>query len=75
MRKRDCYEWTVRFRVHKSWVADGFNLDDERAKEMLAHDLQFAYGHELDAKVMAAPDPERIAKEQGYKSAAEMPTR
>lgn len=42
---------------------------------MLAQDLSYAYGHELSAKVLAAPNAERIATTQGYKSAAERAAR
>lgn len=65
------YEWTVKFRVNATWVADGFNLDDDRARSMLEGDLDYAYGWELDAKVVKAPDPQHIAWEQGYDRADE----
>ena len=57
--------WTVEFAVDSSWVADGFDLTDERAKEMLNHDLRYAYGHELGAKVITYPSAERVARLQG----------
>lgn len=59
-------KWTVEFSVDSSWVADGFDLTDERAKEMLASDLGYAYGHELKARVLKYPSAERIARLQGY---------
>ena len=58
--------WTVEFAVDSSWVADGFDLTDERAKEMLNQDLRYAYGHELGAKVLKYPSAERVARLQGY---------
>ena len=61
--------WTVEFAVDSSWVADGFNFTDERAKRMLNYDLSGAYGHEIGAKILSAPDPLKIAKLQGYESA------
>lgn len=60
------FKWVVEFEVSGTWVADGFNLTDERAKDMLAHDLQYAYGCELKAKVIKAPEPLDIAYAQGY---------
>lgn len=60
------FKWTVEFSVDESWVADGFDLDDDRAKEMLSGDLRYAYGNELDAKVIKKPSAKRIAKVQGY---------
>jgi hypothetical protein len=65
------YYWTVRYGVNAVWVADGFNLDDERAHSMLAHDLSHAYGHELEAEVLHAPDPREVAGEQGYETVEE----
>lgn len=59
------YKWTVVFEVDALCVADGFNLDDDRALAMLANDLRFAHGSELGAKVIKAPAPTAIAKEQG----------
>jgi hypothetical protein len=61
------FKWTVEFEVDETWVADGFDLTDERALQMLANDLSYAYGHELGAKVLKAPKPEAVRKAQGYK--------
>jgi hypothetical protein len=65
-------KWIVELSVDELWVADGFDLTDERAKEMLASDLSYAYGHEIEAKVIKAPAPNKIAKLQGYDNAKEM---
>lgn len=59
-------KWTVEVEVEQSWVADGFVLTDERAKEMLAKALPFAHNSELGARVLTAPPAEKIAKLQGY---------
>lgn len=61
------FKWTVEFQVSDNWVADGFELTDERALEMLQNDLSYAYGYELKAKVISAPDQEAIRKVQGYR--------
>lgn len=60
-------KWTVVFSVDESWVADGFDLDDARAKNMLSSDLDYAYDWEIDAKVIKAPSIARIKKAQGFK--------
>lgn len=60
------YKWTVEFEVADVWVADGFDLDNDRAQEMLEQHIGWAYSHELRAKVIKAPSPARIRKEQGY---------
>ena len=62
------YKWTVQFEVAPCWVADGFELTDERALDMLSHDLGWAnIGTELRAKVIKAPSQSAIRREQGYK--------
>lgn len=60
------YKWTVEFTVAESIVVDGFDLDAERAHEMLAQNLPFAYGYELGAKIVKSPRRARIRKAQGY---------
>jgi len=60
------YKWTVEIEVDPIWVADGFNLTDERAHDMVAEALPWAQGHEFKARVLQRPTPERILKEQGY---------
>lgn len=63
------FSWTVRFEVDETWVADGFELTDERALAMLRKDLSYAYDHELGAKVLKSPDADRIAVAMGYENA------
>lgn len=61
-------KFLVEFEVDESWVADGFNPDDERAKSMLAHTLPHAHGSELKARVLIPIDQEKAAKLMGYAS-------
>lgn len=64
------YSWTVTFTVDAVWVADGFDLTDQRALEMLSHDLRFAnIGTELAAKVIRRPGAIGIMREQGVSEA------
>jgi len=58
------FKWVVEFEVIETWVEDGFDIDEDRAQDMLANALPFAYGHELKAKVIKAPDPKLIEKAQ-----------
>jgi hypothetical protein len=58
--------WTVEFEVSENWVADGFDMTDERAFDMLQNDLTYAYPHELKARVVKRPNENAIAKVQGY---------
>jgi len=60
--------WIVRFSVDKSWVADGFDIDDERALDILSHALRYAnVGTELDAKVLRKPAKALVERLQGYR--------
>ena len=58
------FKWTIEITIDPSWVEDGFNMDDERAKFMVSYTLPLAYGHEYDAKVIRRPSAKRIRKIQ-----------
>ncbi len=61
------FKWTVEFEVDALWVADGFDLDDERALEILGSELGYAcMSTELAAKVIAAPPRSQVLQVQGY---------
>lgn len=62
------FRWTAEIQVHETWVADGFNLTNERLQAMLERELGFAYSTELRAKVLSSPKEEAINKAQGYES-------
>jgi hypothetical protein len=66
MAKQKWFKWVVEFQVDTTWVADGFEMTDERAADMLANDLQSAYTHELRAKVIKRPALSKILAVQGY---------
>ena len=59
------YEWTVKIRVAALWVADGFDLDSERAHDMVRGDLGHATSVEVETEIVKAPDPKSIRIEQG----------
>lgn len=61
------YYWTVRIGVHPRWVADGFNLSDERMENILrssSYGLDFAYEGEVTAVVQDWPVAAAIKAEQ-----------
>jgi hypothetical protein len=60
------FRWVVEFAIDSSWVADGFEIDDERAHEMLAKAVPYAFNTEIEAKVISAPTREHVARVQGY---------
>ncbi len=64
----DKYEWVVRIKVDPVWVADGFNLTDDRMQRIMEHAMPYAYSHEIECEVLESPTDESIAAEQGYKT-------
>lgn len=56
------------FEVDETWVADGFNPDDEDAHSMIAHRLPHATGGEIKGRVLVPIDQEKAAKIMGYLS-------
>ena len=65
-------KWTVDFFVDESWIADGFNPDNDDMTTMLSHRLPYAAGYEIKVKIVKRPDQNKVAKLQGYKNAKEM---
>jgi hypothetical protein len=59
-------KWTIEIQVDELWVADGFDMDDEIAGDMLADLVPYAHEHELKARVIKAPSRTKIRKIQGY---------
>jgi len=57
--------WLVKIKVDKSWVADGFDLTKERARDMISDTLPYAYGYEYDAVIVKAPPKAIIRKIRG----------
>lgn len=65
------FRWTVEFHVEEKWVADGFDLTDRKAHDMITRFCPYVRMSEMDGVVIARPDDEAIAKAQGYKSVDE----
>ena len=60
------FKWVVEFEVTENWVEDGFNIDQDRANDIIANALPFANGAEFKATVLKSPDAKLIRKIQGY---------
>jgi hypothetical protein len=60
------FKWVVEFEVTETWVADGFNITQGKAIDMMANALPYASGAEFKATVIKAPDAKLIRKTQGY---------
>ena len=66
------FKWTVEFTVSEKWVADGFDLTDDRAQDIIQSVLGWATETEVQGRVISAPDPRRMAKAQGFASVEAM---
>lgn len=60
------FSWTIRVEIDETWVADGFDLTEDNIKDRVSEMLPHAHGSEYDAKVLKAPQRQRIMKAQGY---------
>jgi hypothetical protein len=60
------FKWVVEFEVSSVWVEDGFNIDQDRATDIIANALPYANGSEFKATVLRFPDAKLIRKTQGY---------
>lgn len=68
-------EWTVRLRVHKIWVRDGFSLKPydgnneltpEEFLNKLQYLLEYAHEHEVVIDVLTTPSPEEMEAGLGW---------
>ena len=66
MAKRKPFTWVVRFTIHPLAIADGFNLSDECALNMILNEIGLLTADEVEAEVISAPDVEGIANAMGY---------
>jgi len=60
------FKWVVEFEVTENWVADGFEVDQRRAFNMIESVLPYASGLEIKATVKKAPEAKLIRTAQGY---------
>lgn len=60
------FKWTVEISISEIWVADGFDLTEERLRDMVASHLGYACHNEIAVRVVKAPEPAAIAKAQGF---------
>lgn len=64
--KKKTYKWTIEITVNADIVADGFDLNDDGAHNMVCTAYPFLLGHEVTTKIIKAPSVTSIKKEQGY---------
>jgi hypothetical protein len=60
------FKWVVEFEIAQNWVEDGFEINQERATEIIANSLPYANGNEFKATVLKAPAAKLIRTTQGY---------
>ncbi len=64
-RKPKTFKWTIEIEIAECWVADGFNLTDEHAQDMIEQRLSCATSEEVKARVVKAPTKAALATAQG----------
>lgn len=65
------FRWTVEIEIDARWVADGIDLTSAQLQHMLEHAYPYLRSTEVRGTTIEAPDPEDVAREQGYRSAAD----
>ena len=65
------FVWTVEIEVAEVWVADGFDLTDERAHGIMCRALSHARMSDIRCRVVKAPKREHVRAAQGYKPGEE----
>ena len=60
------FTWTVKFTVDETWVADGFELTEELAKDMIQNQIPYSFEEETSIKIIKTPKRSDILKAQGY---------
>lgn len=59
------------FDVSDTWIADGFDPDDEGAQRMIEARLPHARGTEVRGAMLTRPPRDEVARLMGYKDDAE----
>ena len=68
-------EWTVKLKVHKTWVRDGFSLEPYEGDDELTGDdfvekikwlTKFTFEHEFLVEVVKKPTKEEMTEAQGW---------
>lgn len=60
------FKWTVEIEVDEVWVADGFDLDNDRMNDIMLEHLSYATSSEVKCKVVKSPSVASVRKAQGY---------
>jgi len=64
-RKPKTFKWTIEIEIAECWVADGFNLTNDQAQDMIEQRLSCATSDEVKARVVKAPTKDALAAAQG----------
>ena len=64
---RKAYSWIVEFKVSKTWIEDGFDLTPEDVRQMIKHQLPYAEGSEVSARIIDEPNPKLLENDFQYR--------
>ncbi len=65
------YTWSIEIQIAAAWVADGFDITDAKAHNIMARHLSWANGSEIRARVLTRPPDAEVAEEMGYSDVME----
>lgn len=71
MSAKKTFKWVVEITIDETWVADGFDPDDQQMHNALQTALPYARSDEIHVHVKKRPADRDIAKAQGYQSIRE----
>lgn len=59
------FKWRVEIEVDERWVADGFNLTEERLADLLSRGFPWMPSTEIAGRILKSPKPTTIECVQG----------
>ena len=62
------YKWTLEIEVDESWVADGFDFNENRVQDLTESLIGYAKPGEVSIRVIEAPTANRIREAQGFQA-------
>jgi len=65
------FRWVVEIRMDEKWVADGFDITDQRMCDTIMAVYPHISGTEVECQVISHPPDEEVAKEMGFKNVQE----
>ena len=59
------FRWRIEIEIDEVWVADGFEVTEDRIHDMVVSAIGFARPDEVLVRILASPHPDEILQAQG----------